>query len=116
SSREAVRITLQGARIEPNQPHQLPHHFRALRIVSDAVNDQRLGDDVEHGHTRVQRTERILEHELDLPPKAQQLFTLELQHVDDPAAIVELHGAGIRLHRAHDDLADRGLAATALAD
>ena len=39
-----------------------------------------------------------------------------LEHVDRPVAVVEGDGAAVRRHRAHQDLADRGLAAAAFAD
>ncbi len=78
--------------------------------------DQRLFDDVEHRHARVERAERVLKDELHLAAKPLQPVAVERQHVDQPAAIVERDRAVIGRHRAQQDLAERGLAAAAFAD
>src|SRR5690606_13967731 len=116
AAREAVRIAVEIARVEADHAHQLLDHLAAPGGVADVVDDQGLADDVEHGHARVQRAERILEDELHPPAELHQLLLLERQHVDDGAAVVEQDATGIGRVGAHHHLAERGLAAAALAD
>src|SRR4051794_17658871 len=113
---EAVRVTLEVAHVQPHEVHQFLDQRAAVLAVADVMDDQRFGDDVEHGHARVQRAEGVLEDELQLPAEADQVVVLQVQDVDHAAMIVEQHGAGIRLQRPHQDLGQRGLAASGLAD
>ena len=39
-------------------------------------------DDVVHRHARVERTERVLEDELDMAAELDQLVAFQLQHID----------------------------------
>ena len=80
------------------------------------MNRERFLDDVEYGHARVQRPERILKDELNLAPKRFEPLCLERQHVNSLAAVVEGDRARIRRHRAQQDFAQGGLAAAALAN
>ena len=59
--REAVAVL--GA--EPDRAQQLRDPLLPVGPV-DAVDPQRLGDDLAHGHARVQRRVRVLEDDLDL--------------------------------------------------
>jgi hypothetical protein len=48
------------------------------------VDRPRLGDDVEHGHARVERREGVLKHDLERAAERQQPFGLERE---DPIAV-----------------------------
>jgi hypothetical protein len=66
------------------------------------VGEQRLGDDVAHGHARIERGERILEHDLHRAAMpAQRLGIQRAEVVAEPD-----HAAGARLdqtqHRASE--------------
>jgi hypothetical protein len=76
------------------------------------VDPERLGDDLAHGHPRVQRGVRILEDDLDLAPDRPHLTPLEARDV----AAVEEDRAGRRLEQLDDRAPERRLAAARLAD
>ena len=82
---EAVRIALDVPQVETDQRDQLVHHFPARARIADAVDDQRLFDDVVDRHARVQRAERVLKDELHLPPEALQSLAFERQDIDRTA-------------------------------
>src|SRR5512132_3652632 len=102
--------------IEADAAHQLAHHLATVVGVTDLVDDQRLRDDVEHAHARVEGAERVLKDVLNAAPVGDQRAPVEAQQVDQRVAVVEDDAAGVGLDRAQDDLADRRLAAAALAD
>src|SRR3712207_7941972 len=52
----------------------LAHRLSPPRSAADAVDDERLGDDVAGGHPRVQRRVRILEDDLHVAAGAPQLL------------------------------------------
>jgi hypothetical protein len=79
-------------------------------------NAHRLRQDLVDGHARVQGRERVLEHELDGAAVGFQRRAFQAVDVARSGSVVEHDLAGIRLHRARDDLGDRGLAAARLAD
>ena len=66
---ELMRISLRMVRCQPDQSEQLVHPRTPCHAVADTVHDQRLLQDLAHGHARVQRGKRILEY--DLHPTAQ---------------------------------------------
>ena len=78
----------------------------------DAVDPHRLADDRAHGHARVERRVRILEHDLDLAAQRAQLRRL-LGRELVPA---ELHRTRCRIEELEHQSPGRGLAATRLAD
>src|SRR5204863_8696327 len=82
------------------------------RARPDAVNFERLTDDIAGPLPRVERGERVLEDDLQLPAVGPEFLLAETCDV----MAVELDGAGRRLDQAHDGAANRGLAAPALAD
>src|SRR5512134_2250332 len=102
--------------VKADAAHQLAHHLATIAGIADLVDDQRLRDDVEHRHARVQRAERVLEDVLDAAPVRNQRVPVEAQQVDKRVAVVKDDAAGIGLDRAQDDLADRRLTAAAFAD
>ena len=67
-----------------------------LGLGADAMDQQRLGDDVGHRHARVERAERVLEDVLDVPAKALQGGFVEGQHVDRAVAAVKDDPAVVR--------------------
>jgi hypothetical protein len=76
------------------------------------IVEQRLLDDVEHRLARIERRERVLVDELDLPAELAQRVALERRDVH------AIHQNSARRRRAEaDDVADGGgLARTGLAD
>src|SRR5690606_13690778 len=81
----------------------------------DAVHQQRLADDVEQVLARVERAERVLEHQLHLAAQWPQLGLAQLGDVDDVAfRRAEQDLAGRRVDRAQHALRGRGLTAAAL--
>ena len=80
------------------------------------MDNQGFANDVEHRHSRVQRAERILENHLNLAAKGHQSLALEGQEIDGRPSVVEDDLTLVRRYRAHDEFADRRLAAAAFAD
>ena len=113
---KAVRIAVEEARVEPDEPHQLLRHLRPVVGIADLMDHERLAQDVEHRHPRAERAERVLENVLDAPAEAHQRLAIGLDDVDHRPAIVEQHLPAIGLERAHDHLRQRRLAAAAFAD
>ena len=80
---EAVRIALQvAARSSPTS--DISSFTSSLRSaeVADAVDHQRLAQDVVDRHARVERAEGVLEDELDVAAERGQRVALQSQHVD----------------------------------
>ena len=67
-------------------------------------------------HPRVQRSERVLEDELHLPPKPLQILALQREHVDQRPRSLKVIDPAIGRHGAQQQFAQGGLAAPALAD
>ena len=69
---EGVRVPLHRLRVEPDQAIS-PRDLRLQRLaLRQAVDLQRVADDVLHRHARVERGERVLEHQPDLAVEAAQ--------------------------------------------
>ncbi len=68
AAREFVRIAPRVIGREPDQPQQLLDPPQPLLAVAEPVHDQRLLQDFAHRHARIERGERVLEHDLDAPP------------------------------------------------
>ena len=119
AAREGVRVAAEMAAVEADQLEQLGDHLAAIGVVADAVDDQRLDQDVVDRHARIERAERVLEDELQLLAEARELLALDGHDVDLAAPVVEHHAAGalvgIGLDAAHQHLAERGLAAAGFA-
>ncbi|MNI29456.1 hypothetical protein D3C73_832720 [compost metagenome] len=71
------------------------------------MHQQRLHDGKAHGHARVQRRKRVLEHELDVAAQGLQFVVLQ---ADDVAA-AELDLAALAFHQAQQRTAGSGFAA-----
>jgi hypothetical protein len=80
--------------------------------VADAMDHERLGDDVADRHPRVQRAERILENDLHLPP----LATHGLRRQAGQVLAAMQHLARRRLDEPQQQAAGGRLAATGFAD
>ncbi len=101
---------------QAHQAEQLRDPIRALLPVAHAVDQQRLADDVEERHARIERAVGVLEDHLHLGAQRPQLVPGEPRQVDHAAPFrAEQHLAGRRRHRAQDAARRRGLAAAALA-
>ena len=66
AARELVREPCDCGPGEPDQVEQLGHPLPPLGPGADPLDGQRLSQDRAHPHPRVQRRERVLEHELDV--------------------------------------------------
>ena len=116
SAGERVRIAVQVARIETDQRHQLLHHLGTVFLIADLMDNQWLRDDIKHRHPRVQRRERILEHELHLAPIGQKFLFVQLGQINDLSTIVEQHLTGIRPQGTHYHFRQGRLAASGFAN
>ena len=112
---ETVGVAVERPDIQAHQFQKLLHHLGPERAIADAMDEQRFIDDVEDGHPRIERPERVLEDELDLAPERYQLRLAQADHIDQPAGVVERELAFIRRHGPHQTFAQRRLAAAALA-
>ena len=104
--------------VEEGDRRAKPHLFQRLddpaaqvRPACEAVNGERLGNDVENGEAGIERLIRVLEDHLGLPPESQQLAASARQRFSQ-----EADRAARRVHQLEDGKAGRGLAAAALAD
>src|SRR6185295_12722183 len=87
AAREGVRVAAELPAVEADHLHQLADHLAAIGVVADAVDDQRLDQDVVDGHARIERAERVLEDELELAAEAVQLLAFQHHDVDLAAPI-----------------------------
>ena len=85
SAAELVRIPRELRPVEPDQLEQLRDARTSLRLAPDAVDDQRLFDDVADPHPRIERRVRILKDDLHVaarlaharPGERQDVLALE---------------------------------------
>ncbi len=109
---ELVRIAVDVLRVEADDVQELLHLAAPVALRGHlGVDVERLPDDVAHRHTGVQRGVGVLEHHLDVPADRLQRAPGQL---GDVLALVE-DLAGGRLLQHHQQLGDRGLAASGLA-
>ena len=66
---ELVRVAVQRVARQPDLLDQFAGPRPPLGAAADALDAQRLGDDVGDRHARVERAERVLEHDLDRAPR-----------------------------------------------
>ena len=86
---------------------------RRLRLgVADLVHAQRLGQDLAHGHSRIERGVGILKNDLHVPAQTAHLVLVE---VCDLLAL-EAHRAPGGIHQAQDQASGGRLAAAGFAD
>ena len=91
-----MRIAVQGVAWQADLIDQIGGAGSTLAAVANTLNQQGLGDDGRHRHARIQRSERVLENDLDgalrrpcrgfvkqLPAKAHRAGGRPLQPGDD---------------------------------
>jgi len=76
------------------------------------VRAKRLGDEVEHAHAWVQRTDRILEHDLHLGPQPPHGSATEMRDV----GAIESDASGCGFDQAQDRSSQRRLAGARFSD
>ena len=84
----------------------------ARRGVADLVHPQRLGQDLAHGHARIERGVGVLKDDLHVPAQPAQFVLVE---VCDLLAL-EAHRARRRVHQAQHQASGGRLAAAGFAD
>ena len=109
---ELVRIAVVVLGVEPDPLEQLLDARFSTSPRRDAVEPQRVADDLADALARVQRRVGVLEDHLHLAAQRLQLAALQ---ADDLLA-VEAHRARRRLEQLQDRAAQGGLAAARLAD
>ena len=107
---ELMRITVDVLGVQSDNVEKLADALNAFLLGAHAVNGHGLGDDLTDGHTRVERSIRILEDKLHL---ATHVLDLMLAHLGNIFTLEE-HLTGGRLGQAHDGATRRGLTATRL--
>src|SRR5262249_27095048 len=109
AARELVRIASHVIGIEAHRLEEPRHAIAELRRrLRELVHDERLADDRAHGHSRVQRCERVLEDDLHVAAQALKLAAIER---GDVLALEPDLSRG-RLDEPQDAASRRGLAAT----
>ncbi|MNX03064.1 hypothetical protein D3C86_326320 [compost metagenome] len=106
-----MRIALRHFRRQAHAFQQLGHAALGIAALGHAVHQQRLHDGEADRHARIQRRERILEHELDVAAQGLKLVVLQAHDV----ASAELDLAALAVHQAQERAAGGGLAATRFA-
>src|SRR5260370_7892003 len=76
-----MRVALRRARAQTDLLQQLADPFLPLLFAAEAVDDERLGQDVADPHARVERRIRVLEHELHRHALGSQLPSAQLRAV-----------------------------------
>ena len=98
-------------RAKSHHLHQLQHPLLSFHMVADVMDDKRLPDDIAHRLARVKRRVRVLEDDLDLPPKRPKLLSIVVENIFTLKQYLALGG----LFQPGDHTAKRCLAASALA-
>jgi hypothetical protein len=114
-TRETVRVTIQKTWVETHQAHQLGRHFALIVHVAELVHHQRFAQNIEHRHARIECAIGVLKYKLHLAAKFEQRGIVERAHIDLAAAVMVDNLTLIRRYCPHNDLAERGFAATAFA-
>src|SRR3546814_7367957 len=114
--RSAVRVTVGVARVEAYERHQFAYRPRPAPGVADTVDHERFADDIRDGHAWIERAVGVLEDVLNAAPEIEQFASGQSEHIHLALAVVIEDPSRIRGQRPHDDPAQRGLAAAALAD
>src|SRR5947209_12194555 len=108
-----MRVAAHVLRLEPDLHEQARDTlFARLGGGREIVNDEGFADDGADRHARIERGERILEHELHVPPHRAQIVATELANV----LTVEADLAVGRLDQAQHAAARGRLAAAGFAD
>jgi hypothetical protein len=100
---------------QPDHLQQLADARLQLVAVGDTVDHQRLADDLQHRHSRVERRERVLKNDLHVAPDRLQLAPRHRRQVHHLALVTEPDLAGSRLRGPEHHPTGGGLAAAGLA-
>jgi hypothetical protein len=109
---EFVRITRRETRLQPDQSQQLGDTVVAPFGRHDVVQGERFGEQLLHGHARIERGVRVLKDDLHLAPERSQLLLIEGENI----ATVEAQLARGRLDQPQNEASDGGFAAAGFAD
>ncbi|EPX87854.1 hypothetical protein ruthe_00059 [Rubellimicrobium thermophilum DSM 16684] len=110
AAREFVRVAVERLPREAHTLEQLGGAFAPLGRGAEAVDDQRFGHQIARAHAGIERSRRVLEHELGIPSHGTGDVALALQPAaGDPDLAREGDEAG-------DGLGDGGFAAARFAD
>ena len=112
SAGELMRIVLHLVGPQAHLREQFGNAFLLRATGCKPVHAERFADDIARGHARIERGERVLEHDLHRAPMRPHLG---LAQTGDVGA-VELDGARGRLHQPQHAARDRRFAAAGFAD
>ena len=104
-------VAIDEVRVQADDAQQLLDALLAGGAVAEAMDGQRLTDDVAHGHARVQRGVGVLEDHLHVTARLAHVGAAHLRQF----AVGKLDGAGRRLFQLEDGAPGGGLATAALA-
>ncbi len=107
-----MRVAVRVVGVQANLGQHLLDHDVALLAILDAVDQQALGDDVAHGHARVQRRIGVLEDDLHVAAQRLEFVGAQIEDI----LPVEEDRARIRRNQAQDRPRHGGLATAGLAD
>ena len=81
TAREFMRILVDDSRREADEGQEFRDPLSDLLAPSVLLGLDRLADDLPHTQTRVQRTDGILKHDLDVPPPFQEFLSPEARDI-----------------------------------
>src|SRR5205809_813725 len=84
TSAELVRIAVEVRRVEADEVKELGDPIAPRPAVTQAVDDERLLDDLSRAHARVERRVRILKDDLHIAPRLAQAPARKGEHVLAP--------------------------------
>ena len=112
---KTVRVTDHGLNIKADQIQAFAHRRPAACGVTDAVNQEWLGDDIGDRHPRIEGAEGILKDKLGLAPEGKTPRPREPIHIHRASVIVKHDLTAVGPNGAEQHLAERGLATSAFA-
>src|SRR5258708_21594637 len=87
---EAVRVAAYVLRSEADTSEQIGDSVAQLIAPGDVIDEQWLADDLQQGHSWIQRGVRVLEDHLHVRPQTSQLFAVQFGDVHPAGlAVVE---------------------------
>src|SRR5690606_5165069 len=108
---ELVRVPVAVVGVEAHELQQLAHPATSPgAVASEAVDDQRFGDDVADGHPRIERRHRVLEDHRHPPAYPPEIAFGKRPDVDP----VEVDPPGRGLDQSQDGESGGGLTAAGL--
>ena len=107
-----VRVAVRRLARQGDQVQHVGHPARPFGAVAEAVDGVCLGDDGADRLARIERTERVLEDDLQVSPSPAQRFATELREL---GALVH-DGSVRRFQQSQKQATERGFAAAGFAD